>query len=222
MSMHDIRPSSPSDDATLGVPAGLDDLEPAPKAPKLPADLKGVAKSRFTNMTLAQLQELCSQRSLCVPSDAGPDALAQALIAHRDKSGRLRRESVSSTGTKRSRTHSRTHSHNHSPTHSPSHSRSRSRSRSPSPPPPSPPSSRVRTPKGKKEKKKKEKKKKARNPSPSSSSSSSRASTPWSARKRKSDLAALEAAQLARLRLDVDRDDRKRHEKKHQKKRHRE
>ena len=64
-----------------------------------------------------------------------------------------------------------------------------------------------------------EKRARVRSPSSSSGNSSS-CSTPWSVRKRKADLAALEAAQLARLRMEVDRDDRKRHERKH-KKRHR-
>ena len=38
-------------------------------------------------------------------------------------------------------------------------------------------------------------------------------SSPWSARKRRADLAALEAAHIARLRVEVDRDERLRHGK---------
>ena len=68
--------------------------------------------------------------------------------------------------------------------------------------------------------KREKREKRARARSPSSSSSSSSRSTPWSVRKRKSDLAALEAVREARLRMEVERDDRKRHEKKHKKKRH--
>ena len=173
-------------------------------------ELKGVLQPVLLKHSDRTLRELCTERGLSVPRDAGKDALVAALTAWRAKKGRARRRQSSAAsssgggggGTGEGEGEGESEGEGKGEGEGEGDGEGDRDSDRAS---------------AHKQRKRKRERERTPSPAPSSSSSSSSASTPWSAVKRKQDLAAAEAARLARLHEAVDRDERKRHEKRKKK-----
>ena len=229
------RSNSSTSTSSARAPSAAPTPAHAPAAtacPDLPLDLYRVSEKTLAGFSLEQLKALCAERQLAVPSGAEILVLVTKLKAYRDRRGRLRRslstpsesqtldgsqhssgndsDSVSVEGekpppkkTKKPEAHGeRRHKGKHHTRRSPTPSDESDSAASPPPP-------RRKTPKN------------AGTPDSSSSSMS----TPKVVCRAREELAAAEAAHIARLQSKVnqwedrqDRKKRKKHKKQHKKK----
>ena len=216
----------------------------AAKCPQLPYDLYGVRERDLAAYPLEHLLELCASRKLSTPPSADVVALVRVLIAHRNRAGRHRR---STSGTPASDAASSTpaslrrggvgsgtdgESDSDSELEREQDLKRRKARKARKQAATHAVAAAEREARMRKHKKHKKRRRKssgssdsnsARSPSPKQKmgSPSSSCSTPYEVIKARHELASIEAAKVARLQAQVDRHERKAHEKRQKLKRSR-